>query len=468
MKQISKILFAIFLSTAVGCSSSEDNNGGQQPAGGPSVTAVTVVETRATSADVQAQVTDAGDTPVTVRGFVYGTSPLPNLNDFATENGAGTGTFSATLDGLQPNTTYYVRAYAINIDAATGNERISYSGDRQFQTTAAPALPTVNTLQVTDIKQISAKASGQLVNAGGSSINELGICFVEDTGSNPTPTINNWKVTAAETAGTFIVTLKGLTNNAHWIMPGKVYRYRAYAINQEGNVGYGETLEFTNNTAFTMAGPNCTDGSGNTYPTVILADKVWMARNLKTNVFIENSQAVTAGETNISWNTAQPRRCTPGSTFTQLEYGNLYNAYAAFSPLKLLPQQDALNVSQWRIPNRSDWEELIYYLGGTSIAGKAMKLSSNWNDGTNSNNSSGFSAISAGYRNNSGSYNLSNNTLSVGEFTAFWVNNPTVATFVELNRNSSSATINSIQSTTTSAANSLRFGFSVRCVRDNE
>ncbi len=459
MKQISKILFAIFLSTAVGCSSSEENNGGQQPAGGPSVSAVTVVETRATGADVQAQVTDAGDTPVTVRGFVYGTSPQPNLNDFATENGSGTGTFSSTLDGLQPNTTYYVRAYAINIDAATGNERISYSGDRQFQTTAAPALPTVNTLQVTDIKQISAKASGQLVNAGGSSINELGICFVEDTGSNPTPTINNWKVTAAETAGTFIVTLKGLTNNAHWIMPGKTYRYRAYAINQEGNVGYGETLEFTNNTAFTMAGPSCTDASGNTYQTVILADGIWMTSNLKTIIFSTNNTPLTFAANNFAWwgnlNTNSSRYTNPGNAAGNVSvHGYLYNGYAAFNAAGLTP----VNVQQqttWRIPTKTDWDNLIAYLGGSAVAGKKLKKPGTWtNDGSNSDDSSGFGAVASGSISNNGVHgNLGTNVF-------FWVNDSQNIQAMVLSANSSAAAVGPIDGLNAVA------GISVRCVRD--
>ncbi len=458
MRQISKILFAIFLSTAVGCSSSEDNNGSQQPAGGPSVTAVTVVETRATSADVQAQVTDAGDTPVTDRGFVYGTSPLPNLNDFATENGAGTGTFSATLDGLQPNTTYYVRAYAINIDAATGNERISYSADKQFQTTAAPALPTVNTLQVTDIKQISAKASGQLVSAGGSSIVELGICFAEATGS-VTPTINNWKVPALETAGTFIVTLKGITNNAQWILPGKTYRYRAYARNQEGNVGYGETVEFTNNTNFIMEGPNCTDASGNTYETLILADGIWMTSNLKTTIFSTNNTPLTFAARNSAWwgniNTNSSRYTNPGDASGNVSvHGHLYNGYAAFNTAGLTP----VNVPQqttWRIPTKTDWDNLIAYLGGSAVAGKKLKKPGTWlNDGSNSDDSSGFGAVASGSIGNNGVH------VNFGRNAFFWVNDSQNLQAMALSAESSAAAVGPI------ANLNMVAGISVRCVRD--
>jgi uncharacterized protein (TIGR02145 family) len=458
MKQISNILLVIFLTAVAGCGGNEEENGGQQPAGGATVSAVTVIGTTATSIEVQAEVTDAGDTPVIMRGFAYGTSQQPDINDFTTENGIGVGTFGTVLAGLQPNTTYYVRAYAINTDATTNVERISYGPQKQVQTTAAAALPTVTTLDVTDIKQISAKATGKLETAGGSPVQELGICFVEDTGNNPTPTIDNRKITAAGTAGTYTVTLTGITNGSFWIMPGKTYRYRAFAINEEGNVGYGETLEFTNNTPFTLAGPNCTDASGNTYQTVILADLVWMASNLKTNQFITGAQAVPTGDTNAQWGTTQPRRCTPGGTLTQ--YGHLYNGYAALSTLGLLPQQDQSSTTQWRIPNRSDWEDLFYYLGGTGVAGKKMKVSSNWiSDGNNSDNSSGFGAAAAGYRTSTGDFNS-----SAGNVARFWVNEPSRATYVELLAGNSEVKIDQIQ--VGSDATTLRHGFSVRCVRD--
>jgi uncharacterized protein (TIGR02145 family) len=52
------------------------------------------------------------------------TSPTPNISlSTKTNDGSGTGTFSSSLTGLTPNTTYYVRAYATNsAGTAYGNE----------------------------------------------------------------------------------------------------------------------------------------------------------------------------------------------------------------------------------------------------------------------------------------------------------------------------------------------------------
>lgn len=62
-------------------------------------------------------------TPVTERGFVWSsTTSDPNLsNAAAVASGAGEGDYTATITGLKPETTYYVRAYA------TGGNVTKYS-----------------------------------------------------------------------------------------------------------------------------------------------------------------------------------------------------------------------------------------------------------------------------------------------------------------------------------------------------
>lgn len=67
-------------------------------------------------------VIDGGD-PVTERGIVYNTAGTPTTADTKIINGSGVGTFTANLTSLSSNTTYYVRAYAINgVGTAYGSE----------------------------------------------------------------------------------------------------------------------------------------------------------------------------------------------------------------------------------------------------------------------------------------------------------------------------------------------------------
>lgn len=64
-----------------------------------------------------------GSATVSARGLVYSTSTNPTLSNTVLTIGSGTGSFSGTLTGLTPNTTYYVRAYATNsAGTAYGNE----------------------------------------------------------------------------------------------------------------------------------------------------------------------------------------------------------------------------------------------------------------------------------------------------------------------------------------------------------
>ncbi len=69
-----------------------------------------------TSATVNSLIIDNGGLPINARGVVWDTSQKPSLenNSGRTNDGAGTGTFSSSLTGLNPNTTYYARTYATN------------------------------------------------------------------------------------------------------------------------------------------------------------------------------------------------------------------------------------------------------------------------------------------------------------------------------------------------------------------
>jgi streptogramin lyase len=65
----------------------------------------------------------SSDGTITSRGVCWSTSANPTTSSSKTTDGSGPGSFTSTITNLQPNTTYYVKAYATNaIGTAYGNE----------------------------------------------------------------------------------------------------------------------------------------------------------------------------------------------------------------------------------------------------------------------------------------------------------------------------------------------------------
>lgn len=64
-----------------------------------------------------------GGAAVTARGVCWSKTPSPTINDSKTMDGTGTGNFTSTISNLEPQTAYYIRAYATNsIGTAYGNQ----------------------------------------------------------------------------------------------------------------------------------------------------------------------------------------------------------------------------------------------------------------------------------------------------------------------------------------------------------
>ena len=80
----------------------------------PSVTTTAITKITETSAVAGGNVTSDGNATVTERGVVYGIKQNPTTDDNKLTSGSGTGEFTCNLANLQPNTIYYVRAYATN------------------------------------------------------------------------------------------------------------------------------------------------------------------------------------------------------------------------------------------------------------------------------------------------------------------------------------------------------------------
>jgi uncharacterized protein (TIGR02145 family) len=92
-----------------------------------SITTTAISSNTGTSAVSGGNITNNGGSLVTSRGVCWSTSPNPTTANNITTNGSGTGSFTSTLTGLTANTTYYVRAYAINSAGTAYGNQVSFT-----------------------------------------------------------------------------------------------------------------------------------------------------------------------------------------------------------------------------------------------------------------------------------------------------------------------------------------------------
>jgi len=200
----------------------------------PTVNTISVNSISTTTAISGGNVSSDGGAAITTRGVVWSTNTNPTISlTTKTSNGSGTGTFSSTLTGLTPNTTYYVRAYATN---STGT---GYWNEITFITGSIP--PTVTTTSISSITSTTAISVGNVSADGGSAVTSRGLVW--STSANPTISLTT-KTSNGSGTGSFISSITGLS-------PNTTYYVRAYATNSAGT-GYGNEITFKTSTSLVL------------------------------------------------------------------------------------------------------------------------------------------------------------------------------------------------------------------------
>ena len=100
----------------------------EQPVG-PVVITAEVTEITTNSAKCGGGISDGGGAAVVERGVCWNTSGKPTVLDFRVKDTeGGLGTYISNITGLEWNTTYYVRAYAVNANGVAGyGEEVSFT-----------------------------------------------------------------------------------------------------------------------------------------------------------------------------------------------------------------------------------------------------------------------------------------------------------------------------------------------------
>ena len=202
----------------------------------PVLTTASASNITATTATLGGNITNVGVPAYTERGVCYSTSQNPTTANNKTQvTGSGTGSFSANVSSLTANTTYYVRAYAINPQRTTYGTQVSF--------TTLAIMPVLTTAAAINITATTATLGGNITNAGTPAYTERGVCY--STSQNPTTANNKTPVTGSGT-GSFIANVSGLAANT-------TYYVRAYAINSAGTAYGAAQVSFTTNNFPTLS-----------------------------------------------------------------------------------------------------------------------------------------------------------------------------------------------------------------------
>jgi len=177
-----------------------------------------------TTASSGGNITRNGGAIVDTSGVCWSTTINPTTTDNKTTNGTGS-SFTSSITGLLPVTTYHYRAYATN-NVGTG-----YGADLTFTTTID--VPVVTSSPASAITSSSASIGANLISNGGVVVTASGVCW----STTLNPTIADSKTTDGSLTGSYISSIAGLS-------PSTTYHYRTYATNSIGT-SYGSDLTFT-------------------------------------------------------------------------------------------------------------------------------------------------------------------------------------------------------------------------------
>jgi len=341
--------------------------------GKPVITTGDVTNIKATSASVGGVIVSNGGDNIIKRGVCWNITGNPGLGNClgSTDNGTGTGSFTASITGLTANTIYYVVAYASN-SIQTG-----YGEIKQF-TTHQAVVPTVTTGTVTNITVSSATCGGNVTSSGNATVTVRGLCW--NTTGNPSLGNETGFTSNGSGTGNFSTSITGLSGNT-------VYYVAAYATNEMGT-GYGQIVQFTTPLP---CGQLVVSYGGENYPTVQIGTQCWFRKNLNIGTQI-------TGTHYQSDNGVVEKFCYNDD----VNYCNTYGGLYSWDELMNYSTHDSAQgicPAGWHVPSDVDWQKIADFLVNADNAGAHMKETGtlHWSSTDQyTDNSSGFTGLPGG------------------------------------------------------------------------
>ena len=298
----------------------------------PEIITLDITNITSISANSGGDITSNGGASITKRGIVWSTKgdPLGDPSHVITDDGSGVGLFPSTLDGLLGNTTYYVRAYAVN---SYGK---SYGNLLQF-TTPPPVPPVLNSaaIHITDVTSVSSTGSLTILNNGGALVTARGICWSTDRIHYeyiPSTTLTGTDV------GTFIANVAGL-------MPGVTYYAKGYATNSAGT-SYTSEVSFVTASLATIT----------TTPPSSIAGTTAVSGG-----FISDPGNATITARGVCWSSAEVPTTANSHTTNGADVGNFGSTLTNLTPgVKYYVRAYAINVAGTAYGNLDSLTTLNY------------------------------------------------------------------------------------------------------------
>jgi uncharacterized protein (TIGR02145 family) len=207
---------------------------------------------------------------------------------------------------------------------------------------------------------------------------------------------------------------------------------------------------------------SATDIDGNSYATVVIGKQEWMASNLKATRYNDGAP-IPIMEDAFTWANLSTGSYSwyDNDIANKDVYGALYNWYV-IQYLELRSRIDDICPTNFYLPSRGVWEALVDGLGGAMVASGALKEAgtSHWDPpNTGATNQSGFTALPAGNRDDTGSF------VAKGQSSSWWSSDdsdvPDLAAASFFYLDDTSTTYSS-----TLASHPYEDGLAIRCMRD--